>query len=196
MKLFGEKERGEVAEPDAQSLMSADILLAMEKAKYSSSFQRYCERVFFPLVTFGYTILVVGDRIYLQTGYVNISITGDREDWNRTLNLFYVPAKLYINFVFRYLAAEIAFLVVMWTVCILLLVLGCRRKKKMENELVRLRELVVKVKRRRKEKEISAKKTSTCCPCDHMVTVSEEELRRVAQKTKDVCNDRINGGWI
>lgn len=72
MRLFRKKEPEKIVDPDAESLMSADIVLAMEKAKYSSSFQRYCERVFFPLVTFGYTILVVGDRIYLQTGYVTI----------------------------------------------------------------------------------------------------------------------------
>ena len=110
--------------------------------------------------------------------------------------MIYILINIHINCIFRYLAVEIAFLVIMWTVCILLLVLGCRRKKKMESELVRLRELTVKMKRRRKEKEASNKKTLTCCPCDHAMTVSEEELRRIAQKTRDVCNDRINGGWI
>jgi len=65
--------------------------------------------------------------------------------------------------------AEILFLVVMWAVCILLLVLGCRRKKKMEDEMVRLKELAVKVKRRKKEKERLNKKNSTCCPCDHAI---------------------------
>jgi len=70
MKLFGKEKNEKVVSPDAESLMSADIVLAIEKAKYGSSFQRYCERVFFPLVTFGYTVLVIGDRIYLQTGYV------------------------------------------------------------------------------------------------------------------------------
>ena len=116
MKLFGEKERGKMVEPDAESLMSADILLAIEKAKYSSSFQRYCERVFFPLVTVGYTILVVGDRIYLQTGYVNTSIIENNEDWKGLFSPSYAPTDLCINLMFRYLAAEIVFLVVMWTI--------------------------------------------------------------------------------
>lgn len=62
--------------------------------------------------------------------------------------------------------------------------------------MVRLKKLAVQIKRRKREKEKSNKKNSACCPCDHAIIVSEEELRRVAQRTQDVCNDRINGGWI